>query len=199
MRKKNKNSLGKDANPRLCVPARHKPPSPGPRERRARRPLRGHAAAWSPRTSSTTPGTLAPPHNPYANGRRRRKATCMWAGGRAVPASVGMAVSQAPARGPDFWTESKPDRTATGWAATRARESDQASGTVESASLFVGSRPQWAQGGSCWTRWAADADFKAGMWSVKPHYAAVLSRVQKGVFFALFQTGLAFKRVWQRD
>ena len=75
--------------------------------RRARRPLRGHASAWSPSGSSAPPHPWRPapcPQRWAAGGKgrrkRRRRAMCMRLGVKVAPSSLGMAVSHAPAWGP---------------------------------------------------------------------------------------------------
>ena len=78
-----------------------------PFARRARRPVRGHASEWSPNSSVRRPQPCAPPSpqrsGAKGNGRRnrRRSAICMVAGCSVNAGSLGTAVSQAPACGPD--------------------------------------------------------------------------------------------------
>lgn len=74
--------------------------------RRASSPVRGHAAWWSPSASTAAPQPCpCAPHLCGATGKgsrsRRRKAISMRSGGRAEPASLGMAPSHAAACGPD--------------------------------------------------------------------------------------------------
>ena len=72
--------------------------------RRVCRPVRGQANMWSPNRSTCPPQPGDGPQHPEATGRgmryRRRRASCMASDNSVVAASLGMAVSHAPARGP---------------------------------------------------------------------------------------------------
>ena len=76
--------------------------------RRAKRPVRGQAAKWSPNTSTRPrqPGKPSPPQRARAIGkgsrRRRRRARCIRSGVSSAAGCAGIALSQDPACGPDW-------------------------------------------------------------------------------------------------